>query len=49
MAFKDSIEGFWLSPTSKVVNPYLGNKHPVYKSKMLGCGEVVDSFDLTKK
>jgi len=49
MAFKDSIEGFWLSPSAQIINPYLGNKHPVYKSKMLGCGEVVDSFDLTKK
>lgn len=49
MAFKDSIEGFWLNNTAQIVNPYLGNKHPVYKSKMLGCGEVIDSFDLTKK
>src|SRR6201994_1773284 len=49
MAFKDSVEGFWLSPTSQVVNPYLGNKHPVYKAKMITCGEVIDSFDLTKK
>lgn len=49
MAFKDSVEGFWLSNTAKIVNPYLGNKHPVYKSKMLGCGEVIDSFDVTGK
>ncbi|HXB94431.1 MAG TPA: DUF3347 domain-containing protein [Puia sp.] len=49
MAFQDSLEGFWLSDNSQIVNPYLGNKHPVYQRKMLGCGEIVDSFDLTKK
>jgi hypothetical protein len=49
MAFKDSIEGYWLSTTSKVVNPYLGNKHPRYGAKMIECGEVVDSFDLVKR
>jgi hypothetical protein len=40
MAFKDSIEGFWLSHGTEIVNPYLGRKDP----KMLGCGEVIDSF-----
>jgi hypothetical protein len=49
MAFKDSLEGYWLSNSSKVVNPYLGNKHPRYGAKMIECGEVVDSFDLVKK
>jgi hypothetical protein len=49
MAFKDSVEGFWLSNTSKIINPYLGDKHPVYKAKMIGCGEVVDSINLAKK
>ena len=49
MAFKETEEGYWLSSTRKVVNPYLGNKHPVYKSKMLGCGEVTDSIDFAKK
>jgi hypothetical protein len=49
MAFKETEEGFWLSNTPKVVNPYLGNKHPVYKSKMLGCGELVDSLDFARK
>ncbi len=48
MAFHDSEEGFWLSSTSKVVNPYLGTKHPTYGAKMLGCGEVNDSIDNTK-
>ncbi len=46
MAFQDSVEGFWLSDNSHIVNPYLGNKHPLYKNKMIGCGEIVDSFDL---
>lgn len=49
MAFKDSEEGFWLSSTAKVINPYLGKKHPVYKEKMLGCGEVTDSLAFAKK
>ena len=40
MAFKDSVEGFWLSQNTEIVNPYLGRKDP----KMLGCGEVIDSF-----
>ena len=49
MAFKDSSEGYWLNNTSKVINPYLGNKHPAYNDKMLGCGEIVDSLDFAKK
>ncbi|HEY4064261.1 MAG TPA: DUF3347 domain-containing protein [Puia sp.] len=43
MAFNDSEQAFWLSNTSKIVNPYLGVKHPVFKNKMVGCGEIVDS------
>jgi uncharacterized protein DUF3347 len=49
MAFNDSEEGYWLSNSSKIQNPYLGNKHPKYKSKMVECGEVVDSVDFVKK
>lgn len=49
MAFKDSIEGFWLSNTPTISNPYLGNKHPVYKAKMVTCGEIVDSIGLIRK
>jgi hypothetical protein len=49
MAFKDSEEGFWLSKNDQVINPYLGKSHPVYKAKMLGCGEISDSLDFTKK
>ncbi len=49
MAFSDSVEGFWLSNTPTVVNPYLGVRHPVYKNKMVGCGEIVDSLDFVKK
>jgi hypothetical protein len=44
MAFSDSSEAYWLSASSKVVNPYLGKKHPVYKDKMLDCGQVNDSI-----
>jgi len=46
MAFSDSIPAYWLSDKSAIINPYMGNKHPVYKAKMLGCGEIFDSFSL---
>ncbi len=49
MAFGDSSEGYWLSSTSAVINPYLGKKHPTYGAKMLGCGEITDSLDFGKK
>jgi hypothetical protein len=49
MAFGDSAEGYWLSNSTKVINPYLGNKHPTFGAKMLGCGEVMDSLDFAKK
>jgi hypothetical protein len=49
MAFGDSVEGYWLSNDPKIVNPYLGKLHPTYKNKMLGCGEIVDSLDFSKK
>ncbi|MDR3715316.1 MAG: DUF3347 domain-containing protein [Puia sp.] len=49
MALGDSAEGYWLSNTVRVVNPYLGKKHPTFKDKMLGCGEVDDSLDFSKK
>jgi hypothetical protein len=48
MAFHDSSEGYWLSNSSIVVNPYLGRKHPTYKDKMVGCGEIVDSLSFSK-
>ena len=43
-AFADSSEAYWLSPSNKIVNPYLGKNHPVYKDKMLDYGEVSDSI-----
>ena len=49
MAFGDSSEGYWLSNTAAIVNPYMGKKHPTYGAKMLGCGEVTDSLDFGKK
>jgi hypothetical protein len=48
MAFADSSEGYWLSNSNAVVNPYLGRKHPSYKDKMVGCGEIVDSLIFSK-
>jgi hypothetical protein len=49
MAFDETQEAFWLSNSNKVVNPYLGNKHPKYKASMLHCGDVTDSLDFRKK
>lgn len=49
MAFNDEQEAFWISNTNDVVNPYLGKKHPKYKSGMINCGEVKDSIDFRHK
>ena len=46
MAFNDDEEASWLSNSSEIMNPYLGNKHPKYKATMLHCGEVKDSIIL---
>ena len=43
MAFNGDEEGFWLSDSAKVVNPYFGTKDPSYHSGMLHCGSVEDS------
>jgi hypothetical protein len=48
MAFNDNEEAYWISKTPDIVNPYLGNKHPHYKSGMINCGEVVDSVYFAK-
>lgn len=45
MAFNDNEEASWISNSSKIVNPYLGKKHPKYAGGMLGCGSVEDSID----
>lgn len=45
MAFGDNDAAYWLSNSSEIVNPYLGNKHPKYHSGMLGCGSVEDSIN----
>lgn len=44
MAFNDEEEANWISKDNKVLNPYLGKKHPKYKAGMLECGEVSDSL-----
>jgi hypothetical protein len=43
-AFADSSEAYWLSSTSQIVNPYLGNNNPAVKNKMPDNGEVSDSL-----
>lgn len=48
MAFYDTVTAWWLSDKAEVVNPYLGTKHPRYKSGMLHCGEVKDSISFAK-
>lgn len=45
MAFNDNETAYWLSNSREIVNPYLGNKHPKYKSGMLHCGSVEDSVN----
>jgi Cu(I)/Ag(I) efflux system membrane fusion protein len=44
MAFGEDKPANWLSKTAGIDNPYLGNKHPEYKSAMLHCGENMDSI-----
>jgi len=44
MAFNGDEEGFWLSDSAKVINPYFGTKDPTYHSGMLHCGSVEDSI-----
>ncbi|MFT3934695.1 MAG: DUF3347 domain-containing protein [Chitinophagaceae bacterium] len=48
MAFNDEEEGFWISNSNKIENPYLGKMHPKYKATMLGCGDITDSLDFRK-
>ena len=43
MAFNGEEEGFWLSDSAKIINPYFGTKDPTYHSGMLHCGSVEDS------
>jgi hypothetical protein len=42
-AFPDSTEAYWLSPTPRIVNPYLGINHPA-GGETGECGEVSDSI-----
>lgn len=49
MAFNDTEEASWLSRDSTISNPYLGNKHPKYKSGMITCGEVQERIDFAKR
>ena len=45
MAFNDTETAFWISNSEEILNPYLGNKHPKYKSAMQHCGSIEDSVD----
>ena len=49
MAFNDSEEGYWVSNSKAIVNPYLGKKHPHYAGGMIGCGSIEDSIDYRGK
>jgi hypothetical protein len=44
VAFADSSEAYWLSPSNKIINPYLGLNNPVYKVNMPEYGELSDSI-----
>jgi hypothetical protein len=48
MAFGPNTDGFWLSNSRDIVNPYLGNKHPKYHSGMVSCGDIEDSINYVK-
>lgn len=45
MAFNGDREGWWISETKKIDNPYFGKHHPKYKNAMLECGTVEDSIN----
>ena len=45
MAFNGDQEGWWISQTKKIDNPYFGKFHPKYKNAMLECGSVEDSIN----
>ncbi|QEC66071.1 DUF3347 domain-containing protein [Panacibacter ginsenosidivorans] len=49
MAFNETEEGYWLSNTTEIINPYFGNKHPKYKTGMLHCGSIEDSVNYVSK
>lgn len=44
MPFEEDSSANWISTESKIVNPYLGKKHPKYHDGMLECGETKDSI-----
>jgi len=45
MAFNGDHEGWWISQTKKIDNPYFGKFDPKYKNAMLECGTVEDSIN----
>jgi hypothetical protein len=45
MAFEGDKEGWWLSETKAIDNPYYGKYHPKYKNAMLECGSIEDSIN----
>jgi len=49
MAFNDNETAYWLANITEIVNPYLGNKHPKYKTGMLHCGSIEDSVNYVNK
>ena len=49
MAFNDSEEGYWITNSKEIINPYIGKKHPRYAGSMVGCGSVEDSIDYRNK
>lgn len=44
MAFHGDQEGYWLSNSKEILNPYFGKKDPKYHEAMLHCGTIEDSI-----
>jgi len=47
MAFGEDNPGDWVGTTSdsaRILNPYLGNKHPQFGAEMVHCSQIKDSL-----
>lgn len=44
MAFNGNEEGYWLSDSREILNPYFGRKDPKHHETMLHCGSIEDSI-----
>lgn len=49
MAFGGDHEGYWITNSREISNPYFGNKHPKYHTAMVTCGNIEDSIDFRQQ